>query len=519
MKKLILVVIGILVMISCDDFLVESPKTEKSLNQFFSSPEEARSMVNTLYRDGATEPFYNTGGFRGSVAMMGGYISGLFDNEAKGERIEPLRAQELTFTPVNMAEYLDDWWASAYNAISTANTAIQNIPETQGLNESEANQLLAEARFFRALNYFFLVKNFGGVPLVTEPYTNLDGVLAERDDTETVYNQIVSDLNWAINNGGLSNAPFPMNGFRVTKGAAATLLADVHLQMAGFPLQDDNSYAEAANAARMVINSGEYELIENGSTVEESAYNVMRTSDVEREYVYSIEYNAEINDNPAPRISLPGDVRPPNLKYTRTLNAYRPLEEYVELYDSNEDLRIQNQQLFYNSVEVQGQEFDLDEYAPYLFYDETALYETGRGDKDIRVYRYAEVLLIAAEAIARSEGVTSEAVSYLADVRDRAYWQTDRSTIVSNLSGLSVQEFVEEVWKERYRELALNYKVWSDIQRTRKYPVASANDVNFVDVIGHTNPWGATYQEHHLLFPISDNEMQRNPELEQNPGY
>lgn len=519
MKKFKSVFIILLVLVSCDNFLVESPKTEVSLNQFFSSPEEANSVVNSLYRDG-TAGFYNTGGFRGSVAMMGGYMSGLFDNEAKGERIEPLRAQELTFTPENMAEYLGSWWSNAYNAISTANTAIKYVPETKGLSEDEADKLLAQARFFRAFNYFFLVKNFGDVPLITEPYSSAEGVLVSRTDSKMIYDQIVSDLNWVIDQGGLGKTSFPMNGFRITEGAAAALLADVHLQMAGHPLEVDGSYTDAADAARIVINGGAHQLIENGSVPELSAYNTMRTSDMESEYIYSIEYNAELDENPAPSIALPGDIRPPNLKYSRTLNAYRPLEEYIQIYDDEEDLRIQNQQLFYNSIEVQGQVFNFGEYAPYLFYDESALYQTGNGDMDIKVYRYAEVLLIAAEAIAQSEGVTSEAVSYLAEVRDRAYWQTDRGTIESTLNGLSTQEFVEEVWKERYRELALDYKVWSDIQRTRKYPVAnSTHDINFVEVIGHTNPWGATYQEHHLLFPISNNEMQRNPQLEQNPGY
>src|SRR5699024_10383491 len=158
---------------------------------------------------------------------------------------------------------------------------------------------------------------------------------------------------------------------------------------------------------------------------------------------------------------------------SRTYNSYRPVDEYIKLYNAEKDLRVQNQQLFYNSIEVDGKVYEFGEYAPYLFYDETALFETGNSGKDIRVYRYAEILLIAAEAIARSEGVTSKAVSYLADVRDRAYWQTDRGIVKSGLNGLSEQEFVEEVWKVRYRELALNYKVWPDIQRTRTYPVAT----------------------------------------------
>lgn len=521
MKKLTVIIVGFLILASCDDFLVETPKDQIAVDQFFDSPEDARSTVNGIYRSGVPT-FYAAGGFRGNGHLFGGYLSGLFGNQDKGEAVSILLAQDLAFDGQNLNDFLDGLWSGAYLAISRANNAISYIPLTDRLSESESQQLLAEARFFRAFNYFFLVKYFGDIPLVLEPVENLENIFVTRDDMETVYNQIVEDLNWAIQNGGLPNVPFAMNGFRITQGAAATLLADVHLQMAGYPLQATDSYAQSADAARLVIQSGAYNLIQHGPTLKESAYNVMRTSDVEDEYIYTIEYNADISPNGAPMWAYPGNIRPPGIKYSRTLNAYYPISEYVSIYDADIDLRIQNQQFFFNSIEIEGQVFEFGEWATYLWHDDRALFETGRGDKDMSVYRYAEVLLIAAEAIARSEGVTSEAVNYLADVRARAYWQTDRSDIVSALTGLSTQDFVEEVWKERLRELPLEVRTWSDIQRTRLYPVTSAaspGEVDFVNVIGQSNNWGQTFQEHHLLLPIPQNELHRNPELTQNPGY
>lgn len=524
MKKLVFIfVLGFLTLNSCDNFLTESPKDEISVGQLLDSPEGASGLVNGLYRDGAAASFYNSGGFGGADVMMGGYMSGFFDNEAKGERIQGQVAQDLQVDPEILNQFFDGWWSGHYDVISTANTALKYIPDMQSFSEDEKKRLLAEARFFRALNYFSLVKSFGDVPLITEPVESLEGIEVPRNSTETVYNQIVEDLNWAINQGNLADVSFPTNGYKITKGAAATLLADVHLQMAGFPLQATGNYANAADAARSVIQAGQHELIENGPTIEESAYNKLRTSDTDREFIYGIEYNAEIAPNDNPRITIPGVVRPPGISYGRTLNAYRPIEAFSWVYDPNVDLRIQEKQLFYTSLERDGQLFEFNEWAPYLWFEEEAIFETGRGERDIRMYRYAEVLLIAAEAIARSEGiVTSEAVSYLADVRDRAYWQTDRTQIVASLSSLSVQAFVEEVWKERLRELALNFKIWSDIQRTRKYPVPSESnpgEVTFDDVVGASNNWGQTYQEYHLLYPIPDDEIQTNPQLEQNPGY
>ncbi len=523
MKKLIIVFLGFFLLMSCDDFLTESPKTQVFVDNYFETPEDARAIVNGIYRSGVPG-FYGAGSaYAGSTIMMGGYMSGLFDNEYKGQEVHVENTHNLTLNPINMASYFGGQWSSAYEAISQANTAIKYVPETQGLNQAERDNLLAQARFFRALNYFYLVRVWGDVPLITEPYESLDNIFVERTPASQVYEQIITDLEWADQNGGLNNATFPGNNFRITRGAVNTLKADVQLHMAGYPVQDESAYQAAANAARTVINSGVFDLIENGATPEQSAYNVLRTSDEEDEYIYAVEYEANIAENGwIPSYSYPNRMAAFGLfTYSITNNAYRPVEELVRVYDPEQDLRVQEQQFFHSQREINGElyEFTL---SPYLYHDTDALFETNAGNKNLNVYRYAELLLIAAEAIARSEGVTSEAVSYLADVRDRAYWQTDRSVIEAELSGLSVQDFVEEVWKERLREFALEYKIWFDIQRTRQYPTtseANPGDVNFVNVIGHTNPWGATFQEHHLLFPISDNDLQTNPNLEQNPGY
>ena len=188
-------------------------------------------------------------------------------------------------------------------------------------------------------------------------------------------------------------------------------------------------------------------------------------------------------------------------------------------------MRVQEKQYFHTSYTYikDGKEitqtFDA---SPYVWYNEEALLSTGKNGKDLPIYRYPEILLIAAEAIAESEGVTSEAIGYLADVRARAYTKMDRAAIVASLAGLSKEDFIHEVWTERLREFIFENKIWSDIQRTRQYPQtseANRGKVTYRNVIGATNPWGATFEEKHLLWPISHNEIQRNPALEQNPGY
>ncbi|TVP98275.1 MAG: RagB/SusD family nutrient uptake outer membrane protein [Balneolaceae bacterium] len=524
MKKFLVLIAAVVVFMACEDFLTETPKNQISVDQYFDKPEDARAAINALYRDGSGANSYDSGGFRGSNVMIGSFMSGLFDNEAKGERIEGQLAHSLQQDPVNFNDYAGGWWSGLYRVINRANLAIDRIPGIAGMSTAERNRILAEARYFRAHNYFTLVRFFGDVPLVLQPVEGLEGAFVSQESSAAVYSQIIEDLEWARDNGNLPNVPFGSgNNGRITHGTILATLADVNLQRAGHPLQQNDGYGQAAATARAIINSGVFSLIQHGDDpMTQSAYNIMRTSQTENEYIWSVEYDGDIAQSQYPRITVPGAIRPPGIRYSRTLNMFRPIETMVNMYDHDNDLRIQNRQIFATSIEVDGEEYQFGEYVPYIWFEEGAVFGNGRGTRNLNHIKFSEILLIAAEAIARSEGVTSEAVGYLADVRSRAYWSTDRAEIVASLSGLSAEAFVEEVWKERYRELALDFKQWHDIQRTRKYPVTnSANPgvVQFVDVVGANNNWGVQFRERDLLYPIPDEEMQRNENLVQNPGY
>lgn len=523
MKKIIKVLftsIFVLILCSCEKFLEEEPKNQISVDQFFKVPEDVESTVNSLYGNGVLNR-YRSGDFQIN-AMLGGYLTGLFENE-RTERPGPFEANNLTLNPDNMDEYLFNYWRDAYDAISKANTAIKYTSGVEGISVSEENRLVAEAKFFRAFNYFALVRDFGDVPIITEPYESLDDLYVTRAPSEDVYALIIDDLNWALANGGLAKVPLFANGYRITEGVVAATLANVQLQKAGFPLQGGaESYAKAADAARVIINSGQYSLAPNGGTPEESGYNTIRTSDTSNESIFALEIDQQYRGSNLFALTVPKYAAVPGVIPGDVWIVYRPLNEYLMAYDPTKDLRIQNHQLWYSSIDRNGITYDFKgNWAPYAWYDEEALFQTGKTGKDININLYSEILLIAAEAIAQTTGVTNEAVQYLADVRSRAYWQTDRSQIESELAGLTKEQFIEEVWKERLRELPFIFKTWSDIQRTHMYPVTSATnpgEVNFVNVIGHTNPYGATYQEKHLLLPIATRVKDRNPEITGN-GY
>lgn len=523
LKYILILFVTSVLLPACEDFLREEPKDEFSVEQYFSDPDHAYSAVNGLYRTGAPQ-MYDGGVYSGTPMMFIQYMTGFFDNEYRGQEIQVQRAQQLTLDGLNTAGYIDSRWADLYDGISRANNAIANIPSTSDLSQAEQNQLLGEARFFRALAYFFLVRMFGPVPLVTEPVTSLDNIYVERSPVEDVYALIVEDLRFGLEQGGLSTAHMRDNESRITQGAVAVLLADVYLTMAGYPLQQTARYADAATIARNLINGqyGTYILEQHGADPANSAYNKIRNSDVSPEYIYYKEYTIGIADSPYPRWTYPVAL----VKYTQydiTNGAYQPEPEFLWAYDPGEDLRMQNKQFFHWTLDTPDGEVSFVP-TPYVWHDDVALFTSPPASgKDLAIYTYPDALLIAAEAIAQSEGVTDEAINYLAQVRGRAYWQLGVNGVAATLAGLGTQEFVEEVWSERLRELVFEFRTWFDIQRTRKYPVTDANnrgEVTYVDVVGHTNPMGATYAERHLLFPLSDNELQRNPRLgENNPGY
>ena len=148
---------------------------------------------------------------------------------------------------------------------------------------------------------------------------------------------------------------------------------------------------------------------------------------------------------------------------------------------------------------------------------------SGRSTKDRNLFRYAEALLDGAEAIAQSSGVNAEAAGYLAQVKARANMEgKTAAAIATDLQKLSKEQFIEECWNERLREFPFEFKIWDDCVRTKKFPVISKTEkgkVQYVDLVGAQNASGATFKQSDLLWPISLNEIQRNPNLTQNEGY
>jgi hypothetical protein len=420
-----------------------------------------------------------------------------------------LTRQQYTST---MTSTLESMWNYPYRAINIANGAIKHIPDI-AMSDASKSKLIGEAKFFRALNYFYLVKSFGDVPLTTEPYESLENLYLERTAAATVYGLIESDLKEAVD--ALPAVLFS-NGHRITKYAAAMLLSTVYFYQ--------GNYAEAAQYSKIVVDSP-HSLTPNTDLALNSAFNKLRSTDDLDEVIYAIEFDENIRRSSWwPTYSFNSGATAIFNKYSIFERVYGPINRFLNIYN-DDDLRIQPNQFFHweYTNPLTGAEWKAEIPGCWYYFDEEAMLSTGNGTKDWNIFRYAEALLVAAESIAQTTGVTAEAAGYLAQIKARA--DTKGKTVnqyTTELQGLSKDAFIRECWTERLREFPLEFKIWDDCVRTGQFPVISETtkgQVSYVALIGAQNASGATFKDTDLLWPISINELQRNPSLTQNPGY
>jgi hypothetical protein len=236
---------------ACD--IDTEPLGTLTTESFFQTEEQAIQATNATYsalREWRVHVFSWIGltdivsddATKGSVPADAGFLLDL-DN--------------LNFDPGNLA--FSDPWGGYYRAINLANVAIAGI-SGMNIDAGLKARLIAENKFLRAYYYFFLVRAFGGVPLITEPLSPSE-FIQQRASKDEVYALIEQDLT-----EGLTALPANYTGGdigRATRGAAGALLAEAHLY------QGENE--QAFQQAQTVINSGQYSLFPDYNTLFTSA--------------------------------------------------------------------------------------------------------------------------------------------------------------------------------------------------------------------------------------------------------
>lgn len=487
---------------SCTKFLEEKPTGALTPASEVTSAEIARTFANSAYAS-LTVLNQGSGGYGGNTAFLMEYMTGKADGNAQ---TEANRFYNLTYDAQSF--YIDTWWQNLYRGISNANLALQKIEEIP-LDESAKTNLLAEVRTLRALYYFYLVRMYGDVPKVTTVVSDLAEVRPARDPVKTIYDEvIIPDLLQAEN----STLEWDNTTGLVSMSAVKSLLADVYLTYAGYPVQaGDEYYAESAKRSKEVIDNGGFTLFPEYTDM------IKPANKNAGEFIWQVQYAAGISDN---------DLTAKTLALFKRVSVYSdefgglvPTRQFVESYPAG-DKRAEERQFYYTwypgnpaaypEGDPRRDSVDLGGYYLYKWFDVQAVTSTAKSDLNYTIYRLADVMLMYAEASNRAEGgPNAVAEQYVNDIRERAE--------LPPVSGLSQEAFEEEVWTQRYLELAYEGKTWFDMVRTRKV----RNDLtgDFEDFVGHRTVWGKTLTENQLLFPIPLREINNNTNLEQNPGF
>ena len=482
----LLLATGLLILSSCgDEVLDRTPQGEITLENFFQNEIQAEQSVNAIYNQLRS--------FNVHVFAYIGMTDIVSDDAEKGSIPGDANflqeIDDFTYTPTNNAP--GGVWEGYYTGIFRANLAIDRLPTVPDMEEDLRQRLLAEARFLRAYYYFNLTRWFGDVVLTTDPFPEQQ--LMSRAPQSEVYDLITGDFTFAASVLP-EKSDYPSGDLgRATRGAAESFLAKVHLTR-----QD---WTEALTFAEGVIESEEYGLLpsyttiftEEGENAEESIFEVQAAF-------------FEVGDVGNSRFNLVQGVRgTPNLGW----GFNRPSDDLIRAFEPG-DPRREATVLYEGEILPDGSGIVIgdanivnDRYNQKAFV--TYPGNIARGPGNIRIFRYADVLLIAAEA-ANELGMADKALGYVNQVRERARGGSTR--FLPDLTTTDQQALREAIWRERRVEFGMEQMRWFDLVRTGRAAAV-------MQALGKDFEAGK-----HELFPIPQGDIDLSlGMLSQNPGY
>ena len=443
-KTIVGLVAGLLIVmlsVGCNNFLNKKPLGEQTSETFFQTQQDAVDATNATYQSLQTWQIH--------VFSWLGLTDIISDDADKGSTPTDapflLDLDNLQYDPGNLA--FADPWAGYYRGIFRANQAITYIPKISDMDATLKARLIAENAFLRAYFYFFLVRGWENVPLITKPLLPSEYYNRPNSTADSVYAQIIRDLMDAVQNLPLKSQYASSDLGRATKGSAEALLAKVYLFR--------GDYTNALNYAEMVINSNEYGLAPDYA-------NIFRLAgENSSENVFSVENTATASGQGGSQYNQVQGVRgDPNLGW----GFNNPSQNLLASYEQG-DPRQEATTLFVWESLPDGSglavhdnpNMNNEDYNQKAFVPLDHIGGQGDGPGNIRIIRYSDVLLIAAEA-AYQTGDATKAQQYLNMVRNRARGgQTSTigasveavAPIIAdtlNMPGINGMPFIRYVW-------------------------------------------------------------------------
>ncbi|RTQ48145.1 RagB/SusD family nutrient uptake outer membrane protein [Hymenobacter gummosus] len=500
----LLLAAGLFTATSCDKDLLEQPNPNApTTDQFWKTQDDAIKGVFACYS--------------GLQQFACYYRSWHFMAHRSDESYSQSPFVELAnftrfITPDNNFFISSFAWNDYYRTIYRTNQVITRVPAIQ-MDETLRRRLVAEARFVRALSYFDLVYFFGNVPLITvEPVVTTRAPQATPAQTEA---QIIADLQAAIPD---LPASYPdTDKGRATKGSAQALLAKVYMQQ--------RRWADASALFTQIISSGQYALVPNYLD------NFTDTNENNRESVFEVQFtgtvlevgqgqdnsaSAESHDRPnffGPPGATFADVQPRRWlldAYTDSTVSFAPGSTTRRRIDPRRDISIihaGNPGVFYGRTFAQWGWNPTQQYWRKYLNDRTRTNENFSSGINHRVIRYADVLLMQAEAL-----IEQNQLGAARPLIDQVRARVDLAPLSTNTTQ---EQLRQQLRLERARELSGEGTRWFDILRwglmdnQAGISELTARDPDFTNFrLGVSK-----------LLPIPQRDIDIDPNMRQNPGY
>ena len=449
------------------------------------------------------------------------YLDGLSDNAFLYDNTNQANFSGLTtgsITPMTGGA-LNNMYNSPYALVAQCNFFLDNVGRAP-LTDAQLNPYRAEARFLRALAYFDLVQTFGGVVVYTTAPKTLESSRIAKSSEAQVYEVIINDLDFAI-----ANLPDTRYSGKAVKGSAQGLKARV--------LLTQEKFAEAAALCKEIIDGGKFGLSNNYASLFKTSGQV--NASVNTEIMFATQYLAVTS----PQRTSPGaagmDIE---LGWWSLLQPYQDLANAYECTDgkpittsplynaatpyNNRDPRMDMTlklptETWRNPVtNVPWTAFQTPSFTGYLMEKYVDLSRAPftvatavNTDQDYIHLRFADILLMYAEAVNEATGPSAAAYDALDRVRARA---TVNMPAVDRAAYNSKETLRNFIRNERRVELALEGQRFNDLKR---WKIAHIK----LPTLKTPNGTSLIFNMNNYKYPFAQRERENNPLLEQNDGY
>lgn len=513
-KIYLFIVLIVFTAASCKDSFIDlSPDDQISGANFYKTESQFRQALAAAYvplRDLLVNDFY-------TAEMRSDNTHYEFYQVDRGTAtVQRENIADFTDDPTNA--YSNAVYFHCYNGISRANVILSRI-DGGTLTEAAKNDIVGQAKFLRAFNYFKLVRYFGGVPLFVKEVVKAEDAFLSRSSAEEVYAQIIADATDAI-----SKLPPPAfaggsQSGQATKGAATMLLAEVYMTQ--------KKYAEAETLLTGLSTMG-YDLLPDYAAV----FSTNNKNSIES--IFEVQYLEGLQNNQFSDFIyrfLPRSSNTTLITGVKTDNGgiggwNTPTQDIIDAYepgDKRKDASIAMAEGTYNASYkfTFSANKSIVNYTPapgkigvpYIKKYLNKHTNPGNTNDNWPVYRYADALLLLAEA--QNEQGNAAALTSLNRVRARAFGSGEHNITTTDQAALR-----DIIAHERRVELAFENHRWHDLVRTGKaVEVMNAHGIKLKQQYSYLSPASYQVNASRLLFPVPQSERELNPALTQNPGY